>query len=591
MSMDARTTKITALTAVDTAPAGPAFGRSLRIAGAALVGALAMSGLAANAANAGTSVSPAAATTSVIVLERDGAGDGPERLVAQAGGRVVRQLNVVGGFSATLPRAAVATLRAHKGVRSVTDNRVMRPMAYLEGTNYDAARTTTSLYTAAQRLDADEFWRQGYTGKGIDVAVIDTGVSRVKGLHGAGRVVNGPDLSFESQDPARQYVDNFGHGTHLAGIIAGNDIPGASGSQLANAGDGPFLGIAPDARIVNMKVGDGNGVADVSQVIAAVDWVVSHRNTDGLNIRVLELAYGTDSLNSYEVDPLVYSLEQAWNKGIFVVVSSGNGGKTGPKLASPATSPNILAVGAAHPNTSIWEEDDYVADFSSSQGQSNRGPDVIAYGVSIPSLRVPGSKIDVNFGAGGNIGTRFLKGSGTSQASAVAAGAAALILQQRPTMSPDALRAMLIANANPVPGESRATQGAGRLDLDLYPEYGFGTVRQFLKSTGLGSIDASRGTRKPTIDGVPISGEVDIFGNPFDRAAWTQLAAQGRSWNAGDWLGRSWSGSGWAGSGWAGRTWSGRSWSGRAWNGSSWQSSTWNGQNFLGSSWATTAWR
>jgi serine protease AprX len=566
-----------------------ASGRSL---GAMRRGALAIA-VAATAALPAVGIatpSAGAATSAVIVQERPGAGNGPEGAVTRLGGSVERQLPLIDGFSARLPQVAVATLRRHPGVRVVTVNETLRPMSFLEGTTYDQVSTTTSLYTAARRLDADDFWKRGYTGSGIDVAIIDTGVSKVKGLHGTGRVLDGPDLSFESQDPARRYVDNFGHGTHLAGIIAGNDIPGSSGSTMANSTTA-FLGIAPDARIVNMKVGDGNGVTDVSQVIAAVDWVVANRNQNGLNIRVLELAYGTDSTNPYQVDPLVFALEQAWKSGIFVVVSSGNGGKTGPRLASPAISPNILAVGAAHPNGSVWEDDDYVADFSSSKGTSTRGPDLIAYGVSIPSLRVPGSKIDVNFGAGGNIGSRFLKGSGTSQASAVAAGAAALILQQRPTMSPDALRAMLMANANPVPNEPYGTQGAGRLDIDLTPEYGFGTIQTFTKSTGLGSIDASRGTRRPSLDGVEISGEIDIFGNAWDPAGWTALSTLGRAWNGGDWLGRGWAGSGWAGSSWAGRAWNGRAWNGRAWSGSAWAGSGWNGQNFLGSSWATSAWR
>lgn len=542
---------------------------------------------------AGSAVATAKSTSlaSVIVQEHPGAGTAPERAVVRLGGTVERQLAIINGFSAKLPSSAVVRLRGSRGVKAVTVNSRLRAMSLLPGTSFNQTTAATSLYTAIRRMDVDDFWKAGYTGKGVDVAIIDTGVTRVPGLDAPGKVINGPDISFESQDPARAYNDNFGHGTHLAGLIAGNDTPGASGKNLAG-NKTAFLGVAPDARLVNLKVGDGNGVADVSQVIAAVDWIVQHRNVDGLNIRILELAYGTDSKNGYEIDPLVFALEQAWNHGIFVVVSGGNGGKhaNGPGLASPATSPTLFTVGAANPGTSIWDTDDSVASFSSTRGSSKRGPDVVAYGVSLPSLRAPGSKSDTLFAATGAIGPRFIKGSGSSQASAVAAGAAAVLLQQRPTLSPDALKAMLKANTTWLPGEKAEDQGAGRIDLDPTPENGWGVVENHPRSNGQGSIDHSRGTRRPTLDGVEIAGDVDIFGALFDPATWAPLSAQGRTWSAGDWNGRTWSGRTWSGESWSGRTWSGRTWSGRTWSSSSWNSSAWQGSNFLGSTWSTVAW-
>src|SRR4051812_32931318 len=127
------------------------------------------------------------------------------------------------------------------------------------------------------------------TGKGVGIALIDTGVAPVPGLTG-GNVVNGPDLSFDSQDPAKRYVDGYGHGTHLAGIIS------ARSPQLT--------GLAPDAKLTSVKVASANGAVDVSQVIAGVDWVVEHRADDPKNpVKVLVLAYGTDSTQKYQVDP------------------------------------------------------------------------------------------------------------------------------------------------------------------------------------------------------------------------------------------------------------------------------------------------
>ncbi len=184
----------------------------------------------------------------------------------------------------------------------------------------------------------------------MDVALIDTGIAPVPGLTGPGKVINGPDLSFESQDPSRRYVDNNGHGTHMAGIIAASDVWGSS--RAVDAGPAAIEGVAPGARLVNVKVGDGNGVTDVSQVLAAIDWVVQHAHDPngapgGLNIRVLNLSYGTDSPQSATIDPLAHAAEVAWRSGIVVVAAAGNDGSTTGRLADPAIDPYLIAVGAA----------------------------------------------------------------------------------------------------------------------------------------------------------------------------------------------------------------------------------------------------
>ncbi|MDH4076670.1 MAG: S8 family serine peptidase, partial [Acidimicrobiia bacterium] len=237
------------------------------------------------------------------------------------------------------------------------------------------------------------------TGQGIDVAVIDTGVAPVKNLDSADAVVNGPDLSLDRQLGLPTAVDAYGHGTHLAGIIAGRDA-----------------GVAPGSRIVNLKVGAADGAVDVSQVIAAIDWVVTHRADPGFNIRVLNLAYGTDGTQSYVDSPLTHAVESAWRAGIVVVVAAGN---SGGALAMPATDPFVLAVGAADINDPLQTADDVVAPYSA-VGTTARRVDLVAPGTSITSLRVPGGYVDTaypesrfNFG-----GTTYAKGSGTSQASA-----------------------------------------------------------------------------------------------------------------------------------------------------------------------------
>jgi serine protease AprX len=426
------------------------------------------------------------------------------------------------------------------------------------------------------------------------VALIDTGVAPVDGLAVSGKVVNGPDLSFDSQDGATRYVDGHGHGTHMAGIIAGR---ANAADPSAYADDAThFLGMAPDARIVNVKVGDGDGATDVSQVIAAIDWVVQHRNDNGLNIRVLNLAYGSDSSQPYEVDPLAFAAEQAVRAGIVVVAAAGNAGfsKAGT-LANPASDPFTLAVGAADANGTPSLKDDEVASFSSvgstsSGGMKDRSPDIVAPGAHVISLRAPGSYADRNHPEG-YVNTALFRGSGTSQAAAVVSGAAALILQQRPTITPDQLKKLLMDSATDIKGESRASQGNG--ELNLAGALGRKTSTWSVPSppsTGLGSLEQSRGSLHVQNYGDVLQGEKDIFGKAFNSAMMAILEATGSSWSGGIWNGSSWSGSSWSGSSWSGSSWSASSWSGSSWSGSSWSGSSWSSSSWSGSSWSSSSW-
>jgi len=168
------------------------------------------------------------------------------------------------------------------------------------------------------------------------VALIDSGVTPVKGLGDSAGVVNGPDLSFESQADNLRYLDTFGHGTHMAGIITGRDPEVEDGKEKD---PGHFVGVAPDAKLVNVKVASADGAADVSQVIAGIAWVVTPRNDPGLHIRVLNLPFGTDSVQDVQLDPLSHAVEAAWRNGIVVVVAVGNNGASASRLSMPAVNP------------------------------------------------------------------------------------------------------------------------------------------------------------------------------------------------------------------------------------------------------------
>jgi serine protease AprX len=432
---------------------------------------------------------------------------------------------------------------------------------------------------------ATAYWAQGFDGSGIDVAVIDSGVAPVEGMTGPGKVINGPDLSFDSQIPQLQHLDMYGHGTHMAGIIGGRDDAAAID---AFAETDQFQGMAPGSRIVNVKVADATGAVDVSQVIAAIDWVVQHRNDDGLNIRVLNLSFGTDSTQSAALDPLAFAVEQAWNHGIVVVVASGNDGQGSP-VRNPAKDPFVIAVGAAA-SDGRTDTDDQVSQFTSCS--KDREVDLVAPGRSLVSLRVPGSFLDENH-QNAVVDDRFFKGSGTSQASAVVSGAVALLLQQRPYMTPDQVKALLMDTASPAKGPAEC-KGSGMLDLHkaiLTPSISAANSAQNATAgTGTGTIQGARSSVALGGSDHPLVGEIDIFGNVWDPAAWAPSAAAGSAWDDGDWNGTSWSGTSWSGTSWSGTSWSGTSWSGTSWSGTSWSGTSWSDAAWSGTSWSGTSW-
>ena len=446
---------------------------------------------------------------SVIVRELPGAGSGPEAAVKAAGGTVGRHIKIIDGFVAGMPEASLDGLRSNPGVHSVTLNGKV--------TLLGSSQTTGSAYTGqmnevADIVGADALWNAGFTGEGVDVALIDSGVAPVEGLLGADKIVNGPDLSFEGSFPEVRYLDTFGHGTHMAGIIAGND--GVAGG---------FSGVAPGARIVSVKVANNEGATDVSQVLAGIDWAVQHRDDDGLNIRVLNLSFGTDSIQPYVIDPLSFAVETAWRKGIVVVVAGGNQGYGTIQLNNPALNPTILAVGGSDPLGTMDTTDDIVAEFSS-RGNVTRGPDIVAPGRSVVSLRNPGSFIDEMHPAG-RVGDRFFRGSGTSQSAAVVSGAAALLLEQRPGLTPDQVKRLLKVTADTLKTSPPQQQGAGQIDLEAAMARSTPTTfesRQWnLPATGLGSLELARGSAHVTDDaGRDLTGERTIFGDQWRAFNW-----------------------------------------------------------------------
>ena len=420
--------------------------------------------------------------------------------------------------------------------------------------------------------------RSGVKGTGIDVALIDTGVAPVKHINTADALVNGPDLSLDRQAGMPASVDGYGHGTHLAGIIAGRDA-----------------GVAPGSRIVNMKVGASDGAVDVSQVIAAIDWTVAHRKDAGMNIRVINLAYGTDSEQLYTASPLTHAVESAWRNGIVVVVSAGNDAGA---LTNPATDPYVITVGSVDTNDPYNAADDALAPFSA-VGTAARGVDVLAPGTSITSLRVPAGMVDTLYPESRAVFDLYTKGSGTSQSAAWVSGAVALLLQARPELTPDEVKALLRTTARPLTGVAANAQGGGVIDITkaLATPTPPNAKQTFKQSTGTGPIEASRGTAHLSADdGSILSGEIDVMGQAWVGSTWAPKSTAGTAWTGGTWNGNTWAGSDFDpsltvdGVVWTARTWRSASWNARTWRADLWAARTWRSELWAARTWRGDGW-
>ncbi|MGI5175729.1 S8 family serine peptidase [Dactylosporangium sp. CA-152071] len=432
----------------------------------------------------------------------------------------------------------------------------------------------------------------GLTGAGVGVALIDTGIAPVPGMPAA-QIINGPDLSFESQSSNLRYLDTYGHGTHMAGIIVANDSTTGT------------VGLAPKVKLTSVKVGTSNGAVDASQMIAAIDWVVAHRNDDPASpIRVINLSYGTGGTPNYWTDPVAFAAEQAWKAGIVVIAAVGNDGK---QMTDPATDQFILNVGSADTRGTLSTSDDTISAFTSLtyNGPSNRRTDLLAPGQSILSLADPGSNIDVSY-TSARVGTTLFRGSGTSQATAVTSSAVALLLQARPSLTPDQVKYLLMANGDVLTSGNAAGLGYRELNLGKALAAPTPNVKQnFTWSNGSGPIEDARGGSHVVRDNVALTGEATIWGT-LSTGAWASRSASQSSWSGGQWMGHQVTGSGWTGTSWASKTWavsawsgtpwgaattwSDPGWSGHYWSGHYWSSGTWSGHYWSSEDWSTASW-
>lgn len=500
-------------------------------------------------------------------------------LVQRLGGEVTRRLPIIDGFAARLPARALPTLAASPVVAALWPDTRVR----LHGEDDDEGDDDIPL-AEYDVLPGNDIWqdaiglsslRARYDGDDIAVAVLDTGVARVPDLEQ--RVALRVDFT-----PGHDGLDRFGHGTHMAGIVAGD----------GTASGGSRLGVAPDADLVALKVAGPDGATDTSVVIAALQWVAAH--ADEYDVRVLNLSFGTDARQSAFLDPLNHAVQRVWDAGILVVVSAGNAGPDDGTVRKPGDDPIALTVGAADLAGTADPGDDRVAEFSS-RGRTADGiakPDLVAPGISIVSLRAPDSTAD-RLRPAARLDAHYFKGTGSSQAAAIVSGLAALLFEADPLLTPEEARAALVGTAGG-PLARAPGGGAGLVDadaaLDAVLAGRFDDASRTLgRSSGFGTLDGSRGSTRvladPDGDGRPqeIAGEQDVLGRTWEVQAWSAQAWSEATWALSPWsalvaLSLVWEAQAWSAQAWSGMVWDAQAWSGRDWDSAAWVAQAWSAQ-------------
>ncbi|MFZ5968291.1 MAG: S8 family peptidase [Bacillota bacterium] len=356
-----------------------------------------------------------------VIIDGNGSRDQLLKYIEEIGGTVKYDLPLINAIAAEVPAKAVKEISRHHTVHFI---------------NHDA-KVFKTMDIASLAVDSDLVNEAGYGGKGIGVAVIDTGVHPHDDLtKPTNRIVAFKDFVNERTKP----YDDDGHGTHVAGIIAGSGYVNER-----------YKGIAPEASIIGIKALDETGSGSTSDIVAGIQWAVD--NKEKYNIKVISMSLGSAVDEQDRNDPLARAVDGAVRSGLTVVVSAGNSGPSSRTITSPGTSPSAITVGAADDNRTSTVEDDSIADFSS-RGPTFEGlskPDVVAPGVDIMSLSNKSN-------------TAYVSYSGTSMAAPIVAGAAALLYEKEPNLTPSQVKSRIINSAYAI-DRNRNAQGAGIISI------------------------------------------------------------------------------------------------------------------------------
>lgn len=445
-----------------------------------------------------------------VIVQIQGGHTAVQALIARLGGRVTQDLHIISAVAAIVPARAVPALAHAPGVRWISlDDRAVKTS--------DATTTidTSTLKNAyIPTIGADKVWNSApyLQGQGIGVAIVDSGISPHNDLAHVVAAVAANHTTTSTTDP-------YGHGTHVAGIIGGNGV----------TSNGAYIGVAPNANLIDVKVGDDQGAATLSDVIAGLQWINDNRTM--YNIRVVNLSLNSSVPASYIKDPLDAALEVLWLNQVVVVVSAGNN-RTGHKgvLSPPANDPFVITVGATDDRGTADPGDDVMASFSS-YGTTTDGitkPDLVAPGTNIISTLASPQAVLAQAHPDHLVGDSYFRLSGTSMAAPMVAGAAALLLQSNPMLTPDQVKYRLAATARPFGTPAQA--GAG--ELDVYAAVSGTTTASANTGLTLSKLIApGSGSHSVTWDSVN-----------WNSVNWTSVNWNSVNWNSVNWNSVNWNG-------------------------------------------------
>jgi serine protease AprX len=419
--------------------------------------------------------------------------------IARVGGTVTREVRLIDAAGAELTPAQAAALRRAGNV--VTRNGGVTPTAKTR-VNFDPAKMATAFNQSARTSD---LWSDA-TGKGVGVAVVDTGIAgnladfRVSQADATSRVV----ATAVVNPNASSAGDAYGHGTLVAGLLAGDGGYRPAGDPLF----GKYAGAAPDANLVSVKISDDQGNATVLDAINGLEFVVEHKAD--LNLRVVNLSFQADAPGSYKTDPLDAAVESAWLHGIVVVAAAGNRGSAADAVSyAPGNDPYAITVGGVDDQGSKDTRDDLLASWSS-RGVTQDGfakPEIAAPGAHLVGPLAPGSAFATLCPACVRSG-EYIQAGGTSLAAPIVAGAAADLLEVHPTWTPDQVKGAIMASAR--------ANSDGSKELDAH------AAEKASKTANAGLTPSSFVTAP--------AGDIDYTKATWTKATWTKATWTKATW-------------------------------------------------------------
>ena len=411
--------------------------------------------------------------------------------------KLKKRLRLIDADSAVIAAADLDSLENEEGVEFVAPDLPVQPTAAGLPLSFPL------LSTLYPKIDgAPSAWSKGYTGEGVGVAVVDSGVAPLADF--------GSRLTRVQLSGQPSIDDTYGHGSFVAGVLAGSSA------------DGRYVGVAPKASVYAIDVNDSSGVY-TSNVIMGLDWIDANRQT--ANIRVVNISLSETSAASYLASPLDSAVERLWQHGVVVVVSAGNLGP-GTALYAPANDPFVITVGAVDNSDTLATGDDVPASFSTS-GRTQDGfdkPDVFAPGRHIPSTLPVGTTLALQAPLANLLGGGYATMSGTSFAAPQVAGAVALLVQQHPEWTPDQIKWLLVQTSRSFGSSSRA--------IDVAAAIGY---------TGSVGV-ANQGMAPAPQPSATTSADSNVTSNT---SSWNTSSWNTSSWNTSSWNTSSWNFSNW----------------------------------------------